>query len=117
MHDPSTDSYVTAPSKINGQLLVSWRWSLGRWLAAWVWWCWRMLLRILVWALILAIVWVAYAYLPWDRLCSAVTTSFSTVFDVIWAVLGRFSSDERTVPSEPSVAEFVPLGKPRVGNG
>lgn len=103
IHDATTDSHISAPSRWEGTLIVSYRWTLGTWLRAWAYWAWRRLLQVLAWVLVLAVL-AAVGWLLWQ---------------VPWtALLGLFTRDTVVPTPTPMPTPMPHVGgrPPRVGN-
>ena len=69
VYDPATSTTITAPSKIDGTLLVSWKFSWFRWLWAWVFWLCVLCVRVSIVVVIVVVVAVVLYMIPWGELC------------------------------------------------
>lgn len=78
IHDAQTETVITAPPRLGGELVVSYKWSFGSWVAAWWYFFWRLVARLLLWILLLSLV-VGAAWLlwrvPWGWLATSIATA------------------------------------------
>ena len=121
VHDPVTESYVSAPSRFEGDLVISFKWTIGNWLRAWAYWVWRTALRIVAWVLLLvvliAIGWALWQT-PWSRLAQPVLARITGLAAASATATARHESATTTAsptPSPPS-GEMIAGRGPRVGN-
>lgn len=119
VHDPATDSYVSAPSRFEGDLVISFKWTLTNWLRAWAYWLWRTALRLVAWVVLLAIL-VAAGWALWQ-------VPWTTTTQTIVQLFGRYRADAyhhlqhsaTPTPTEtpaPTPGEMITARRPRVGN-
>ena len=105
--------FVSAPSRMQGTLLVSYRWSLSAWARAWIYWIWRRVLRVIAWVFLLTVLAVvAYGVylLPWAPMARLVYSSYNYLRSP--AATPIHASSPTPPPRETSSGHG-----PRVGNG
>lgn len=100
--DRATGNYMTAPSRIDGTLVISYRWSFGSWLSAWLYWLLRLVRRCVAIAILVAfigvVVFAAQRWLPWHLVTEKIAEAFAS-------------------PSATPTPSPEPRGRvPRVGN-
>lgn len=106
--------FVSAPSRMQGTLLISYRWSFSAWVRAWAYWIWRRILRVIAWLVLLAfIALAAYAIyiLPWAPMIRLVISSYNYLRPPAATPVSTPS------PTPPPPRDTGGGHGPRVGNG
>lgn len=78
IHDAQTATAITAPSRLGGELVVSYKWSFSSWVAAWWYFFWRLVARLVLWILLLSLVagvaWLLWR-VPWGWFAGSITAA------------------------------------------
>ena len=99
---------IRAPPKIDGTLVVSYRFSLLRWIWAWIFWVIVGIARMAIVAILLAIVAVAAYYMPWRAGLGALSAVASTGVTLAMDAMKSRASDAKSMPMPMPTPTPVP---------
>ena len=100
IRDTAAGVTISAPSKIDGTLIVSYRFSMLRWLWAWLVWLVLFVVRMSIASMAVAVIGVVLWYIPWSK----IVTITITVLKLAGSMIESAQNGSATATPTPSPA-------------
>lgn len=103
IRDATSGVTISAPSKIDGTLIVSYRFSLLRWLRAWIVWLVLFVVRVSIASMAIAVIGVVLWYIPWSKIITITITLIKATTSMVQTV----QKESVTPTQSPSTENII----------